>query len=361
MNVGYMALRKEFEDYLRYRRLCRGKKAKKPIAKRSIEAYWMAVKDMTNKIGNNPSIDQIQNYYETTLLTSYKQNSLTNIITGINHYCDMKELNFHLPTHPPQEIELDIWTEKERDALIEEARKANDLRSVSIFLVLRDIGQREGDVRAIDYNDVHTKDLTIDIVIRKLGSIPHTANITSETLRAIVSYVDKQRVPPGNSKALWTSYYGTRITKTTLRDAIRKYASKAKITKKAQAHIFRHYAINEALEKGLPPKTVMAMFRIKSYRTLLRYSHPTKESIRRGFDRIHNKNMNPSEDTKKESSEPIQSNTNNDISDDDLAKMLTTRLAMGQIDKETYKIALSELKNNTSNNIARSSNLSYFG
>jgi len=278
---------KGFEDFLRYRRKRNGKHIKKPLSESTIREYLGFVNRMVDRIGIDHNSEDIKNYYEKVLKEKNTNNGLVAICVALNHWCEYKSFDFRLPLHYVNEVPIEVLIESEMDRIINTTHKDDDLLFYSLFLTLRETAQRIDDILATNISDLDLENLRINMVIRKLGSIKHTALISAKLAKALRTYINRQRLKPKNgSDALWISKHRKRINGYTVNTNLKKYAVLAKVRKRVYPHIFRHSAVTIAMEKGMPPKTIMEMYKIKNIQTLARYSHPSDEHMRAEFNRV---------------------------------------------------------------------------
>lgn len=339
---------KGFEDYLKYGRKKNGKESTKKLSERTLRLYLKHVEEMLGQLGLQHSEKDIKDYYENYLLESprditnepYSHNSLTNITVAINHWLRYKGMNLKLPYHHPKEIEP--LTDSEMERLIAEPLKHNDLMYYALFLTLKETAQRESDVLGINIDDLDLSNLKIYMCIKKLGNIDHAAIISERLAKAIRMYIHKQRrTPVVSSNPLWISEKGKRLSHTQVWKNLKNYAVSAGIKKQCYSHLWRHSVITLAMERGVPTKTIMEMYKIKSVQTLARYSHPSEEHMRAEFNKVVN-GYNPKNANEKQQKCTIEGDNDNRTAK--LREKLEIEYVLGNIDKEQYEVGLQRIE-----------------
>jgi hypothetical protein len=86
------------------------------------------------------------------------------------------------------------------------------------------------------------------------------------------------------------------------------------------------------MEYGIPVKSAMTMFRIKSVQTLGRYSHPSEQHLRAEFNKLNG--QRPANAAEKPSKTPIINDTEDRKGR--LRDKLEEAYVLGNIDKEAY-------------------------
>jgi integrase/recombinase XerD len=347
MNVGYPTLRKEYKKYLAYRRKYRGKKTNKPIDQKTISDYYRWVEKMITEISiETPTPDQVMEWYEKEIQPYYKKNSLNQIVSSINHYLDMIEIDFHLPIITGEEIHIDLWSEEEINAIINEMRRDNNYRASSLSMVLRDTAQRINDVMNIDINDIEINydkkgHHRVKIIVQKLGDITHYGKLTQQTINEIRKYIHTKRAKAiDGSNALWTSGYGKRLGDQSYRKELREYGVKVKIKKRIYPHLFRHYTLTQACKQGVHPKIIMNLYCIRNLKTIMRYSHPDEQMLQEEFDKVSNNHKSINKAIEIE--QPNNHATNN-LTKDRLKEVLLTKYITSEISEDQYKEGIERL------------------
>jgi site-specific recombinase XerD len=344
---------KGFERYLRYERKKNGRKICKSLAestirnyvkivRRVIAGYPKADKSWIEGIGLGHTSEDLKRYYEDTLKKEFSNNGLVPICIALKHWCGYKSFDFEIPLHYAQEVPVEVLTEKEMDTIINKALKEDDLLYSSLFLAMRETGQRINDVLAINAADIDFNALKIHMTIKKLGNLKHDALISAKLANVLRKYIARQRIEPNEDHdAVWISDKRMRISSVAVLHRLKRYAVKCGIRKRVYNHLFRHSTITIAVERGVPMKTIMDMYKIKNTRTLARYSHPSEEHKRSEFNRVVN-GTSPKGMTQEPQKSAIMSD------DDDRQTRLKAKLeeayVLGNVTREGYEEGLRRIE-----------------
>ncbi|MCK5581361.1 MAG: tyrosine-type recombinase/integrase [Candidatus Omnitrophica bacterium] len=229
LDVDIPILRK-FLDYLREDMVYTvGKKKKKGVSPRTLNAYFSAIRTYYDYL-------IIEGDLETNPILAFRKRYLTNHKQKTNG------------DNSRQLISI--------DQMIELISSAEEILHITLMLVLAKTGIRKGELLAMDIDDLNLGKGEI-IIKPKAKRTNRLLFIDKETVLALKQYLE-WRKPRAKCKALWISPMGQRMHKDDPYDIITTYAMKlglhdpdGSLNKKFTPHCFRHWFTTHLKRAGM--------------------------------------------------------------------------------------------------------------
>lgn len=173
-----------------------------------------------------------------------------------------------------------FFTLEDSVALLNAVEGRNASRDYCILTIFLNCGIRLAELVGIDLTDIQGDRLT---VIGK-GNKERTVYLNDACLRAIEAYLpdrDKYNIYPTDSKALFVSERGKRISRRMVQGLVEKYVKKIGLDpRKYTTHKLRHTAATLMYQSGADIRVLQEILGHKQLNTTEIYTHVSNENIR---------------------------------------------------------------------------------
>lgn len=315
---------KSFGDYLLY------EAHRRP---NTTQTYLKMVKPMLNTIQKDPETWTVRDIEEYVVHVNKQvscgeldKNSLHVVYAGIRKFLkylyikydrEFKFKNDEILKAPKiVEKPIEILTDEEINKVLEVCKgNPRDFAIMSLFL---EAGNRAGETVLADKDDVipPTKNSPPTIKVWQMKQQSHIIRtISPECYEAIQTYL-KQRekaVTPEEDKALFLNGEGKRGTYQMYRFIMKRYGSKAGLTKNLHCHLLRHQCFTNMAKSGMSTQKIMVHSGHSKSDSLDKYVNLTNKDIEKDVINSfrHNKSSTTPQDDKPISPTPPQKD--NDI------------------------------------------------
>lgn len=290
---------KTVENYDRYlKRYIEFSKAKSPkdVTDRSVREFRMWLNRQSAHPGSKKASDQdtlkrkTQNYYLIALRAFLKflakrgHSSLTPEKIELAKVGDR-----HLDLISPQELSR-LMAAPEAKAGDKKGTSLQALRDRAIMEMLFSTGLRVSELCALDRDlDLNREEMSV----RGKGDKVRVVFISPEAKKAVKAYLDKrgdieEALFIGSGKG-FSNKEGGRLTARSVERIIKRYATKAGITKKVTPHVIRHSFATDLLENGADLRSVQALLGHANITTTQVYTHVTDKHLRDIHKAFHGK------------------------------------------------------------------------
>jgi site-specific recombinase XerD len=264
----------------------------------------------------------------------YSQNSLVPITSNLRKflvYFLKKEVNVKVARTVSPDRDKTPLTQDEVEALFKEA--SGDSLAEAILKTLYYSGIRRNELINLNINDIDFNRMQL-IIRHGKGNRYRIVNITQDCAMALQRWIQaRPKQKKGHENALFISVYGTRVSRTVITNAIRKYASQAKITKHIYPHKFRISMITHMAEKGCTVREIQAQSGHRKVSILVDYIQHSSDRIRKAYENVFEKNSIPDkpdikvpmpEDTKYYKKKAFEKYLNGELDNKSLNDILST-------------------------------------
>ena len=259
----------------------------------------------------------------------YDTNSLIPKYSAVNKFLEFLGKDFQLPI-PKKQVKNKVPFTREEIKRLFEVSKDNP-RDNAILKVLYYTQLRRDELIHLNIDDIDFERGKIRVNDGKGGNYS-TINIHPDALKAILDYLKVRE--PSEERALFISNQGNRISKTPLQYLIDKYARMAGITKRAYCHLFRISSITHMSENGCNLEEIRQQSRHADYKTLQGYINMSEEHVKSAYM----KGLSFEQEIEIQPTKVVQSSASVP-----LTEQLVQKLISGEIDKDTFKCAVSLL------------------
>jgi site-specific recombinase XerD len=192
--------------------------------------------------------------------------------------------------------DLDLITADELNRLMRSPREG-DLASVrdrAILELFFSTGLRVSELCSLDRDIDLSRD---EFSIRGKGEKIRVVFLSPTAKRAIKEYLDKRgdvdpalfiQMGPASHKASQGAQ-GLRLTPRSVERLVKRYATKAGITRKVTPHVIRHSFATDLLENGADLRSVQALLGHSNITTTQVYTHVTDKHLREVHKAFHGK------------------------------------------------------------------------
>jgi len=296
----------------------------KALTKDDIESFETK---MGNKPVKNPKTGEIG---------IYDPNSMRQIRSGINKilvYYDRKELK--LEVGPRDKKEQRCPTPEEAGRMLE-ATKSDPAEYLKLMFLVH-TGRRQGVIRDLVNEDIDLE--TQHVTFRKnKGKKDQRVWIPKELVEAIKAYRKVRPTPkPEAAKYLFISSHGNHVNANDIGNVIGRAAVKAKIDWKIHPHSFRHFKNHQLKRGGADMEERRKFMGWESVAMVQEYSHEDQDEIDALAERTTFHPERPPIIVEEERPRRTE------IDPTTLRKTLAEKLALGEINQETFRIAMTAL------------------
>ena len=191
------------------------------------------------------------------------------------------------------ERSLDLMTAAELDRLMKATIGTDEksLRDRAILELFFSTGLRVSELCSLDSDIDLTRD---ELSVRGKGDKVRVVFLSPSAKDAVRAYLkgrkDMEEALFVNMKVVGKNTTPTRLTPRGIQLLIKKYATKAGITKKVTPHVLRHSFATDLLSNGADIRSVQALLGHASINTTQIYTHVTDAHLREVHKRFHGKN-----------------------------------------------------------------------
>lgn len=283
---------KTVENYDRYlKRYIAFSKAKSPkdVTDRSVREFRMWLNRQSAHPGSKRAADQdtlkrkTQNYYLIALRAFLKFLAKRGETSLSPEKIELAKVgDRHLDLISPQELS--------RLMAAPTGSSLQALRDRAIMEMLFSTGLRVSELCALDRDlDLNREEMSV----RGKGDKVRVVFISPEAKKAVKAYLDKrgdieEALFIGSGKGFGNKE-GGRLTARSVERIIKRYATKAGITKKVTPHVIRHSFATDLLENGADLRSVQALLGHANITTTQVYTHVTDKHLRDIHKAFHGK------------------------------------------------------------------------
>jgi integrase/recombinase XerD len=176
-----------------------------------------------------------------------------------------------------------------------EASKENK-RNHSILKILYYTGLRKFEVVNLNVGDINTKEEILYVYGGK-GNSNKIINIHREAIDSIVEYMEVREPRNPSEEALFLNQDGYRLGRASIQTIVKKYASKAGITKRIYPHLFRVSLATHMSENGCSLEEIRRQTRHKGYEVLKGYIQMSPKHLKEAYEKGISLTKQPPQDT----------------------------------------------------------------
>lgn len=283
---------KTVENYDRYlKRYIQFSKAKSPadVTDRSVREFRMWLNRQSAHPGSSKAADQdtlkrkTQNYYLIALRAFLK-------FLAKRGHSSLSPEKIELAKVGDRHLDLISPQELSRLMAAPTGTSLQALRDRAIMEMLFSTGLRVSELCALDRDlDFNREEMSV----RGKGDKVRVVFISPEAKKAAKAYLDKrgdieEALFIGSGKGFGNKE-GGRLTARSVERIIKRYATKAGITKKVTPHVIRHSFATDLLENGADLRSVQALLGHANITTTQVYTHVTDKHLRDIHKAFHGK------------------------------------------------------------------------
>ncbi|MCW3490242.1 site-specific tyrosine recombinase XerD [Dethiobacter alkaliphilus] len=204
----------------------------------------------------------------------------------------------HLVENPAAELESPklekklprVLTPQEMDLLLEQPdqTQVTGIRDKAMLEVIYATGIRVSELMSLDIGDVNLDAGFIRCLGK--GSKERIIPLGSVAIRNVGRYLNEGRpklVRQAGEAALFVNQHGNRLTRQGFWKILKKYATRAGITKEITPHTMRHSFATHLLENGADLRSVQEMLGHADISTTQIYTQVTKHKLRDVYEKSH--------------------------------------------------------------------------
>lgn len=169
--------------------------------------------------------------------------------------------------------------------LDQEAPTQTPLRDQAALELAYGAGLRASEVVGVNLLDLDLEEATV--LVRGKGNKERVALFGEPCRRAILAYLNGERVPDDGSGALFTNARGRRITTRTFQNLVKRWARSAGLPPDVSPHTLRHSFATHLLDGGADLKTVQQLLGHENLATTQIYTHVSIERLRDAVSKAH--------------------------------------------------------------------------
>ncbi|MCG2712239.1 MAG: site-specific tyrosine recombinase XerD [Candidatus Omnitrophica bacterium] len=294
-----MKLERYIDEFIDYISLERG------LSQNTISSYWRDLNKFSQYTENNqitdllnPDRDHFLGFIYDLKEKSLKSSSIARNIVVLKVFYRYLVSQKYVKKDPAELLESprlwrylpDVLSIREVESFLDVIRgdKVKHMRDRACFELLYATGMRVSELVDLKLKDI---DLKLGI-IRCLGKgqkeriIPMGAYAQS----ALVDYLDKGRgklLKDKESKHLFLSKLGAKITRQMIWKLIKQYVILANISKRVSPHTLRHSFATHLLEKGADLRIVQELLGHSNIATTQIYTHMNKDKLKSIHKKFH--------------------------------------------------------------------------
>ncbi|EEG78297.1 site-specific tyrosine recombinase XerD [Dethiobacter alkaliphilus] len=204
----------------------------------------------------------------------------------------------HLVENPAAELESPklekklprVLTPQEMDLLLEQPdqTQVTGIRDKAMLEVIYATGIRVSELMSLDIGDVNLDAGFIRCLGK--GSKERIIPLGSVAIRNVGRYLNEGRpklVRQAGEASLFVNQHGNRLTRQGFWKILKKYATRAGITKEITPHTMRHSFATHLLENGADLRSVQEMLGHADISTTQIYTQVTKHKLRDVYEKSH--------------------------------------------------------------------------
>ena len=165
-------------------------------------------------------------------------------------------------------------------------RRFRALRDLAIVEVLFATGVRIGELASLRLDDYFPDSRSL--LIRGKGGRERLALLPDRrSSRTVADYTERRREVGSRSRYLFLNARGSRLSVQGAANVVTRLASEADVDRRVTPHMFRHTVATLLLRNGADIRVVQEFLGHSSISTTQRYTHVTKEHLRRTLHNHH--------------------------------------------------------------------------
>ncbi len=238
----------------------------------TIRNYLYILRDFLKRF-SLPDEDAVQAYFwEKNGIKKNSRATQVRIFRSFGKFIRRRyNLDFRLPEAPRTGKMLPVFLSKGEVAKLLHAAR-NNTRDFAILSFIIYTGVRVSELTNILIDDVDFVSNTVRVLGK--GEKERIIPITSDLGNLLKSYLKERG---SRSRYLFVSKYGQKLTPLSVQLIVKKYASKAHLSKHITPHKLRHTFATLALESGVNPITISELLGHSSLNTTMKYTHVTNK------------------------------------------------------------------------------------
>lgn len=264
----------------------------------------------------------------------YSHNSMVPITSNLKKllvYWRGMELDVNVCRPKAPKIDKTPFTKQEVEDMFKEAKY--DPLVYAVLKTLYYSGLRNNELRNLDLRDVNFDNLRITVRYGKQDRW-RVVNITRDCAAAIKRYLQyRPRPKKKDEEALFVTRQGNRISRSYLREMVKRTASRAGVAKQAYPHKFRITMITHMAESGCGIKEIQPQSGHRDEKTLMGYIQHSAGRIRDVYDRAFSNDQQDKPKSRKERPTP-------QVSQEDYKEQIVKKFLDGDIGRETMNSML---------------------
>jgi integrase/recombinase XerD len=203
----------------------------------------------------------------------------------------MRGLIPRLPQLLPQ-----VLYRQEAKALIDQAQESPSesraepllLRDATILEVLYGSGLRLAELESLDLGDIDTVSRTVRVAGK--GNKQRMVPVNHRCAQALINYLDRGRPQLLSSRpgqALFLNRYGSRLSRRSIEQVVKRYALRAGLVHGVHTHTLRHSFATHLLDGGADLRVVQELLGHASPATTQIYTHVSPAQARKVYLASH--------------------------------------------------------------------------
>ena len=283
-----------FEHYLRL---------EKAVSKNTLEAYLHDIRRFERYYSDLSPEEITLNHLQDFLLEINKlgisATSQNRIISGIRAFFRYELLEDIIETDPTELLELSRQTRKlpsvlsdeEVNLLIDHIDKStpDGMRNSVMVETLYGCGLRVSELINLKLSDIFFEEEFIQVTGK--GDKQRLVPINQRALQLIILYIKEVRsqveIKKGNENYIFLNRLGTKISRVTVFNFIKKAALNAGIKKEISPHTLRHSFATELILNGADLRAIQEMLGHSSITTTEIYTHLDRTFLRETIEKYH--------------------------------------------------------------------------
>ena len=170
-------------------------------------------------------------------------------------------------------------SQTQTEALLESDKPTKTpLRDAALLELLYASGMRASELVSVDLSRLDLAERTVQIVGK--GNKARICLFGQTCRKAILDYVQQERIRPKTGDALFTGPTGGRLSTRTVQNVVHRWAAASGLPPETTPHTLRHSFATHLLDGGADLKTVQQLLGHESLATTQIYTHVSIERLR---------------------------------------------------------------------------------
>lgn len=277
----------------------------KHYSEATISSYFFDLKKFSNYLSENNILvsevnkDDVLDYMNNLKKNNYKATSINRKIVCLRSfykfYCNEINTNFINPLlnynslKTPKRLPKDLFNEQVKVLLTcNEEKEHYAIRNQCIVLLLLNTGMRVSELTNLDINDVDLNENCIRVFGK--GKKERMVFFLPSVNKHLNEYINEYRnkfLPVADSKALFLSSKGCRITARAIENILNNRAKQSSQPFKVTPHMLRHTFATTLLNNDLDLKMLQELLGHSSLAATQVYTHVSKQRLKKVYDNSH--------------------------------------------------------------------------